>query len=70
MNTIIGNPQTIQLTEGCIKGTYRFTHTIYQNICTGTQSLVANGFWDYTIGVLAVIFIIVLILGVARSILD
>lgn len=39
--------------DQCIKGTYQFAGTLYQNICDGSEYFIANGFWDF-----AIIFII------------
>lgn len=41
------NPQIIQFTSECIKGTYNIFETIYHNICTDSTSVVANGFLDF-----------------------
>ena len=68
METIIENPQTIQLTEECIKGTYRFSETLYHNICTGVQYVVPYGFWDYFLAFLLVAFIF-MILGLLIKLL-
>ena len=40
----------------CLKSTYQFRGTLYQNICDGTEYFVALGFWDFA-GFLMLMFI-------------
>lgn len=50
----------------CIKGQYKFTETVYHNVCNDTVHAVPNGFWDYTVGI--VLFL--LALAVLTKIMD
>ena len=56
--------------DECIKGTYQFSGTLYQNICDGTEYFVANGFWDYSLGFFFLLVGIVLFVIFLRIIFD
>lgn len=62
-NAIIANPQQIQSVSDCVKGTYHFSYTLYQNICDGTTAMISNGFWDYAgFLMLSLIFVVLLLI--------
>ena len=52
----------------CIKETYNFNGTDYVNICNGKHTFVANGFWDYTVGVGGIAFVILILVIIYKII--
>ena len=49
--------------EKCLKSTSGLSETTYHNLCDGTITSVANGFWDYV----AALGLTGIILGVAAT---
>lgn len=37
--------------EKCLKSTFGLSETTYHNLCDGSVTAVANGFWDYVTAV-------------------
>ena len=60
MNIELQNPQTLQFTAECIKESYQLTERVIYNICTGVQSTVPYGFWDYALPFLLVSVMVLL----------